>query len=719
MAIASPVVLVAVFSLTWSAGTNVSTGHCRCNETRLQLVVDCSSCDLNSVPNNLRVDVEVLLLSHNNIRHLNKSLNRYQNLQRLDISYNNLIGLNETDFINMLNLEYLDVSSNRDLGLANVGIGLSGLINSSLKILKANRLHRYQGPGIVVRRQDLEFVQHTKIEEIHLDGNRIELMDCTVPLLMPRSLRRISLKNNMFLFGLYLLTSSELTLEWADFSQQHSSYIRPFSVDEMLTVNSAKNERIGSLSQPWPNCESKLSINKAPVGLSDGPWPGNWTIFIPPNMTFLNVSSSKLSFNILRMGLGPNNLKQLDLSYNFFTRWEGPVFGTGTIETIDLSHNYCGYIHDNFIPKPNSVKTLKANSNYLGLSLGNNSFSSLVNLVNLVLSVNKISSLPPNILKDLWSLQYLDISSNSLNSWDTDIESMSNLTKLDLSSNLFTEIPQRLRFHIDNIFHHSFKLVVHNNPLNCDCLTLSSLKWMERKGEGVVDIEMLTCKFVDGRELNMTKLHGIVMDLEKICASYVGIMIGALSIVLLILGVGISGVAYRYRWRLRYLYYLVLNRYRGYIPARDEEQEFEFDAFVSYADEDRTFVVRDMRQILEEQERPEDKFSLCIHHRDFLPGEAIAANILKAISSSRKTVVILTRNFLKSYWCRYEMEMAKMESIYTGRNTLLVVVMEDIPVKDLPMDIVEVMRRDSYVEFTDDMEGNAVFWHSLKRGLRA
>ncbi|XP_048255347.1 toll-like receptor 4 [Haliotis rufescens] len=156
------------------------------------------------------------------------------------------------------------------------------------------------------------------------------------------------------------------------------------------------------------------------------------------------------------------------------------------------------------------------------------------------------------------------------------------------------------------------------------------------------------------------------------------------------------------------------NRHRGYLPAEDVEQEFEFDAFISYADEDRGFVVREMREILEDQEN----FSLCIHHRDFLPREAIAANILKAISSSRKTVVILTRNFLKSYWCRYEMEMAKMESIYTGRNTLLIVVMEDIPVKDLPVDIVEVMRRDSYVEFTDDMEGNAVFWHSLKRGLR-
>jgi hypothetical protein len=212
-------------------------------------------------------------------------------------------------------------------------------------------------------------------------------------------------------------------------------------------------------------------------------------------------------------------------------------------------------------------------------------------------------------------------------------------------------------------------------------------------------------------------LREIILELDTLCASYAGIMIGVLALVLLVLAVGVTGVVYRYRWKLRYMYYVALNKYRGYIPQQQEEQHFEFDAFVSYADEDRSFVTRDMRLVLEEPEGQGEQFRLCIHHRDFLAGEAIAANILKAISSSRKTVAILTRNFLRSYWCRYEVEMAKMESIYTGRNTLVIIVMEDIPVKDLPADIVEVMGRDCYVEFTNDAEGREVFWRNLKRAI--
>jgi L-ribulose-5-phosphate 3-epimerase UlaE len=41
---------------------------------------------------------------------------------------------------------------------------------------------------------------------------------------------------------------------------------------------------------------------------------------------------------------------------------------------------------------------------------------------------------------------------------------------------------------------------------------------------------------------------------------------------------------------------------------------------------------------------------LCIHQRDFLPGEEITVNITNAIHESKKTICIITREFLKSYY---------------------------------------------------------------------
>ncbi|XP_067664541.1 toll-like receptor 4 [Haliotis asinina] len=378
------------------------------------------------------------------------------------------------------------------------------------------------------------------------------------------------------------------------------------------------------------------------------------------------------------------------------------------------SNNFCEYLAEGVLSYFPSLKYLDVSSNYLGYTLTNDTFGGIPLLEYLDLSNNKISSLPKLIFKHNSWLQILNLGSNYLTSWN--IEQINfKMTVINLSRNSFDEVPSLLRHQVSCMMREDFQLYFHDNPLKCNCLTLNSLKWMRDYSFRLPNFDNMICVDVNNRQRFLKDIHQIVFDLDKRCTSYLGLSIGVLCLVMLVLSLSITGIVYRFRWKLRYLYYLVRIKHRGYLAAEEEEggPQFEFDAFISYADEDRGFVVEDMRRILEGQRG----LRLCIHHRDFLVGEAIAANVLNAIRSSRRTVIILSRNFLKSYWCKYEVEMAKMESIYTGRNTLLVVVLEKIPLKDLPPDIVELMRQDSYVEYTNDQEGQEVFWENLERAV--
>ena len=176
-------------------------------------------------------------------------------------------------------------------------------------------------------------------------------------------------------------------------------------------------------------------------------------------------------------------------------------------------------------------------------------------------------------------------------------------------------------------------------------------------------------------------------------------------------------VIYRHRWKIRYLYYVIKSRYRGTIkaPTNSSEIYYEYDAFVSYADEDSKFIHNPLISNLEK----ETGFKLCIHERDFIPGNDIASNITSAVHNSRKTVVVMSQNYRQSYWCMFEYNMARMESIYARNkeNIIFLIFLEQIQPSKLPLHILELVQSQSYIEYPDDPYGNTVFWDELRQAL--
>ncbi|XP_035685947.1 toll-like receptor 4 [Branchiostoma floridae] len=175
-----------------------------------------------------------------------------------------------------------------------------------------------------------------------------------------------------------------------------------------------------------------------------------------------------------------------------------------------------------------------------------------------------------------------------------------------------------------------------------------------------------------------------------------------------------------YHWKIKYLMFLLRRRNED-----DEEpmrgRRFVYDAFVAHNSEDIRWVVHELCHNLEDvQDQP--RYKLCIHQRNFLPGAPIVNNIVKAIETSRKTICVLTRSFLRSGWCEFELQLAQTPDNLFGKGgscRLILVFLEKIPRPLLKKykHLEAVMDRDTYLEWPGDARGRPLFWRRLRAAL--
>ncbi|XP_046366694.2 toll-like receptor 4 [Haliotis rufescens] len=306
----------------------------------------------------------------------NYSFTYLSNVQNLSLVHCGIIHIEQSSFSPLSNdIHYLDVSDNVDLGLIRLGRAFYGLRNKTVRILRANRLHRHRGTGIALKCKDFASLKYITLEELHIDDNRIEVLDMGITGLLPR-LKRFSGRNNLFLFGPYTLTGQGLKeLEWADVSGQSASTAEFFNQNENNLY--LKYSRKELTCFPSNETQHNLSISHENVLHLDRKLSGSrsdmnyagCTFRLPQKLLFANFSRSKLSFRIKNVSCCNSKLKELDLSHNLFSKWEGPIEGFESLEKIDLSHNFCDYVNNSVFKSLSRLKTAKLGTNFLGYAM--------------------------------------------------------------------------------------------------------------------------------------------------------------------------------------------------------------------------------------------------------------------------------------------------------------------------------------------------------------
>ncbi|MGA9774203.1 MAG: TIR domain-containing protein [Blastocatellia bacterium] len=85
------------------------------------------------------------------------------------------------------------------------------------------------------------------------------------------------------------------------------------------------------------------------------------------------------------------------------------------------------------------------------------------------------------------------------------------------------------------------------------------------------------------------------------------------------------------------------------INTQSSQDEFQYDAFISYSSKDINWVHEKLLPSLEQ-----NKLRICIDRRDFKIGTPSLVNMEEAVRKSRKVLLILTPNWVESEWTIFE-----------------------------------------------------------------
>lgn len=121
-----------------------------------------------------------------------------------------------------------------------------------------------------------------------------------------------------------------------------------------------------------------------------------------------------------------------------------------------------------------------------------------------------------------------------------------------------------------------------------------------------------------------------------------------------------------------------------------------------------------MSELIQMVER-NNKYKLCLHERDILPGGIFVDDILESIEVSRKFILVLSNNFMDDQWCKYEAAIANHTLVDGGGHKLLLILLQDIHSEHINKSLKVLLNSVSHVEWTMNRNGQKLFWQTVKQ----
>jgi len=234
------------------------------------------------------------------------------------------------------------------------------------------------------------------------------------------------------------------------------------------------------------------------------------------------------------------------------------------------------------------------------------------------------------------NVSVLDVGNSALESIDIDIWRNFGMMKwIGLSGNRLSSLPREI---VDfNLSDSTVLLSLGGNPWSCSCGEQWMTDWLNSTRRRLINADEILCATparLSGKSIRR-------MPMAEFCAVSTDVVVPITASLLAAVALAVVVLVVIYRLRV-----FLHVRWKFHPLGRDEciGEDMDFDLFLCCSFEDHEQFAMPLLELLQLRH-----FHVCYHRRDFIAGVPIAENIMEAIQRSKRTLCILTENFVKRY----------------------------------------------------------------------
>ncbi|XP_014216225.1 protein toll [Copidosoma floridanum] len=321
--------------------------------------------------------------------------------------------------------------------------------------------------------------------------------------------------------------------------------------------------------------------------------------------------------------------------------------------------------------------------------------------IELNMTGNRLHSTPKMNNSYLANVTALNLSFNNISDVRVDVFSNS-LRDLRLHNNSISRINYYVVQHLYDDDDLLRNLTLHGNPWICDCETRNMLNFVQKKLT-TYKLHDVTC-----RE-NNRKLSEVTAD--ELCEGMIKFIVFVAFFFAACIAVGSALAAFYFKYKMKIKMWLYSKQCcLWFVTEAELDKDKLYDAFISFSHKDEDFVEKEIVTKLEEGPM---SYKLCLHYRDWLAGEWIPEQIARSVEESKRTIVIVSPNFLESVWARIEFRTAYNQALKEGRARVIVVLYGNIGnTAELDPELQVYLSMNTYLKW-----GDPWFWDKLRYAL--